>query len=129
MFINNFDDHQKGVYLYFAEKIAIIDGRFLNEEKAFLEEMSLLISSQIKPQKAEINELPVIFSTKRTRVSFLLEIIKVAYCDRDYAADEQELSEKIADAFGFAYNEYMDLVTWVAKYHVYLDEANQFMEN
>lgn len=127
MFVQNLNKEQQ-IALYKTTEILIsCDGEVTSEELEYLD----FLKKQMPPipeAKFEIATLQALLNTKQSKVSFMLELIAIAYADEDYHESEVHLISEIASVIGIDNHLLNKLESWVVKQTTLLSDAEELME-
>lgn len=133
MFLYKLNLEEKRAFLKLAREFIEVNGAISTEEEIFLkryfEEMGFDKDDPITPpREGEREVLLKSFSTMRSRVSVLLEIIGLGYANRAYCPQEQVFIQELADAFQISAQRLARLEHWVERLFGMLDEAESFWQ-
>lgn len=129
MFVANLSAGQQGVLLALAKEIMISDGVVSQEET----EMFEFLKNQCDPAASSISiegeNFYSIFTTTRSKVSLMLELISMAYSDNAYHEKESHLIKRTAASLSISPQLLEDMESWVKRQMILIKEAKIFMEN
>ena len=126
MFIENLTENEKAAFLGLAQKVIRADGVLAPKEELLLASWSSL--GVHSPMDGTVERLASIFSTRRSRVSALLELLGLAFADGKYRRTERTLGAEIAQALGFTESELIAMENWVIRQVALVEEAVGFWE-
>ena len=101
MFVQNLNERQQGVLLYYADEIMRADGKIHAEELLEMEELRKQVQSNVKAEEIGIEALPSLFKRRLSRASFMLELIGMGYASKTFDPAQAEIVHQIARAFDF----------------------------
>ncbi len=131
MFLSMLNEPQKGAFIKIAERFIDADGVIDMDE---IEMITLLeretgISPESEHSDEELSDLFAVFDTKKARAVVMLEILRLGHADNEYHAAESKFISTMADAFGIAGTEFMNMENWVVRRIALDNEARKkFME-
>jgi len=129
MFINNLNTEQQSALLKTTELLIHSDGIVAKEELAILDILKLQCNSNVELQTSfEIANLGSIFNNEKEKVSFLLELIAVAFIDDDYHEKEESFIDEIARIIGVKPKKLGALESWVIRQVDLSNSALKLME-
>lgn len=123
MFLALLNDDEKSAFVGLADHLITADDMVLGEEKqalaALKREMGL--AGTVAGDEQPVDELAAIFSSRRSRIAALLELLGLAYSDADFALNEESMIVVAAQEMGIDEAELALLEDWV-KEHIDLVE-------
>lgn len=130
MFVSNLNPEQQQVLLHYAQKIVHADGSVVCHEQDYLKVMKAQFSADTV-EALESNckfDLQKILPGKKSKISFLVELLGVAYADGNYHNTEKSIIVDLAKELNIETVELKCLTSWVQRQHHMLSEVNFFME-
>ena len=114
--------------LHYADKIIMVDGLTHPSETEHMEVLRRQVEPEVTPEAVGIEELPKLFSDRRSRVVFILEVTAMGHVDDDFDPDESMLIHEIAKALMIE-DELPIIRSWIARQLLLVKEANLLMED
>lgn len=127
MFVQNLNPEQQFALLKTAEVLISCDGEITEQETGYLNFLKNQMND-LAEGEFEIASLKGLFSTQKTKVSFLLELIALAHTDDEYHANEANLVTEVASLLEVDANLLDELEDWVVKQTTLLSQAEELME-
>jgi uncharacterized tellurite resistance protein B-like protein len=124
MFLNLLKPEEKAAYMTLAKRVISADSTIAKQEMILLEAMKkeLDLSStepvQFLPDSVSIQELCNMFSSSKSKVSALMELIGVGFVDGKFAHEEKEIIYQIAEAMGISKEETTMYIDWAKRVYV-----------
>jgi tellurite resistance protein len=126
MFLNLFSPKEKAGFLALSKQMILSDELIAESEvvkyKASKYEMEILEEMTQEELKNEIEQLPKdfleitkIFTTQRSKIAVLVELVALAFADGKFVAQEKNLIFQIAENFGFSRQETQGYIEWALK--------------
>lgn len=129
MFIQHLSNDQQAALFCFAKKIIAVDGHIDEKEEVMLEAIRAQCNDNVNfDLSIDLGSLIGLFEYKHQKVSFMLELIGVAYADEDYQESEKTIIAHLAEAFEIPSTLLEDMESWVRRQMILVKEANLFME-
>lgn len=129
MFLNNLDMQQQAAFLETAKLLIEADTIISNSETELLKSLKLQCDEALTPiDNFEVSSLNRILNTNKEKVSFLLELIAVAFIDGDYHEREESFIDEVARIIGISSKKLGALESWVIRQTALSTEALTFME-
>jgi len=128
MFLAMLDPEEKQAFAVLAQRLVAADEVF---EAAELRALDILwaemgIESPEVDRRDE-SELVAVFGSRRSKVVALLELLGLAYADRDFCLDEESMITAVAHEMGLDAAELARLDRWVSDHRRHLDAALELM--
>lgn len=133
MYLTKLSEREKELFLNLANAVVLADGQVVEQELSSLNYYSREMNFPYC-MKNEISNLDEILnelrekSTDEIKRVFLLELLALAFADKDYAEAEEEILKKICAAFGFSNSVYFKTLYLVVDYLSDLDKMGKFIE-
>jgi len=127
MFVQNLNPEQQFALLKTAETLIACDGEITEQETEYLDFLQSQMDG-LTEGNFEVTSLKGLFSTQKTKVSFLLELIALAHTDNEYHANEANLVTEVASLLEVDANLLDELEDWVVKQTTLLSQAEELME-
>lgn len=129
MFLNNLTMQQQAALLETAKLLIEADNIILKSETELFESLkSQCDLNLVCFENFELSMLVNMFDTNQQKVSFLLELIAVAFIDNEYHEKEESLVDKVAHLIGIKTKMLGALESWVIRQTDLNTEALRFME-
>lgn len=103
MFLHMFSKEEKTAFLQLAYQLAIADGHEAAEELGMLEECAREMGFDGLPElklDADLDALLDVFQAPESRRALLLELLRLAHADENYAEFERLVIDRVALDFG-----------------------------
>jgi hypothetical protein len=114
MFLNLLDSNEKLAFAELAERMIESDGIVVGREASALAalkaEMGVAGESQ---DNRGVEELAAVFSSRRSKVAALLELIGLGYSDTSFSVTERSLVSEAAQAMKVSGRELFGIESWV----------------
>jgi uncharacterized tellurite resistance protein B-like protein len=127
MFVQNLNPEQQFALLKTAETLISCDGEVTEQEIEYLDFLRSQMDG-LTEGDFEVASLKDLFSTQKSKVSFLLELIAIAHTDNEYHANEANLITEVANLLEVNANLLGELEDWVVKQTTLLSQAEELME-
>lgn len=127
MFVSNLNKEQQGLLLGLSKMLINADGIVTEEEKLLLDMMKKQCASEVDVLENPLAKIDEISFSYKEKVSFLLEIVGVAYIDSEYQEEEKKLIKTISDKLKISYVLLEDIESWVKRQCIMMQEANTMM--
>lgn len=129
MFIENLSSNsQKEAFLSLAQALVSVDGKSQGAEMSLLNELGrqlpgikanvksvAAILAAVKEKKGTgIKNAAKTFSSRKEKVSVMLELLGIAIIDNKFQPRERQLIAKVAEAFGFSEVEMTQFESWIS---------------
>lgn len=129
MFLNNLNNQQQAALLHTAKVLIEADHIILSSETDLFESLRVQCNANLEHiENFEISMLRNMFDTNQEKVSFLLELIAIAFIDDEYHEKEESLIDEIARLIGINAKKLGALESWVIRQTDLNNEALRFME-
>lgn len=129
MFLNNLNKKQQAALLDTAKILIEADHIILNSETDLFESLRAQCENDlVSIENFEISMLRNMFDTNKQKVSFLLELIAIAFIDDEYHEKEESLIDEIARLIGINSKKLGALESWVIRQTDLNTEALRLME-
>jgi hypothetical protein len=128
MFLTMLNEAEKRAFAVLAQRLVAADEVLRSEELQALETLWAEMGIASPPADGrDESELAAAFETRRSRVVALLELLGLAYSDRDFCLDEESMITAVAHEMGLDAAELDRLDRWVADHLRRLDDAFALM--
>ena len=128
MFLTMLNEAEKRAFAVLAQRLVAADEVLRSEELLALETLWAEMGIGSPPADGrDESELAAAFETRRSRVVALLELLGLAYSDRDFCLDEASMITTVAHEMGLDAAELDRLDRWVADHVRHLDDAFALM--
>lgn len=129
MFLNNLNNQQQAALLNTAKILIEADNIILGSESELFGYLRAQCDSELEHiENFEISMLTNMFETTQQKVSFLLELIAIAFIDDEYHEKEESLVDEIARLIGINTKKLGALESWVIRQTDLNTEALRLME-
>ena len=107
MFLNNLSQTEKKAFLTLAKEFILVDGVFSPEEEGLVSIMKgeMGIEEGFPEGEKTRKELLSLFTSKRSRISAIMEMEGLGYANMEYHVQEKVFIKEMADAFGLSADE------------------------
>ena len=125
MFLHELNGEQRRAFLVLARQVIDADRRLAIQEVERLDR--LYTEAGVEAEHADapsaVGDLPQIFSTDRSRVVVLLDLLLVAYADGTLHAREIEALHHLAARLQVDAGTWEGALDWAQRYHQLVEEA------
>lgn len=128
MFVDHLNRTQQAALLHYAERIMAVDGSTHPRENEHLAVLQRQVEPEVVPEAIAIEVLPTLFTDRRSKVAFFMEVTAMGYVDDDFDPDESRLLHEIARALMIE-DEMPVFRSWVTRQLLLAKEANLLMED
>ena len=127
MFLNNLSETEKKAFLTLAKEFILVDGKLSPEEEDLVKIMKaeMGIDAGFPAGEKSRIELFSLFSSKKSRISALIEMEGLGYANMEYHIQEKEFIKEMADSFGISTDELDTIDEWVVRQVALLYEAHE----
>ena len=126
MFINNLNEEQKSAVVVLMHRVAQADGRIDVAETQMLNEVVAGLGVTDADNKLSTSELVTRFTTQKSKVSALLELLAMAHADGEFVATEHHYIREVASEMDVSDLELAIYNSWVIRQVSLLHEAEEF---
>lgn len=127
MFVQNLNTEQQGVLLSLAEEVVKADGNLHELQMGMIAILREQTDKEVSPNTINIQDLASIFPKKREKYSLMLELIAVAYANKEYHENEKKLITEYAQALSINQEKLDILEQWVQKQIALVKEAEDLL--
>jgi len=129
MFLSSLTNEQKRTFFCLAHDIVVSDGELTISEQVMMEEMrrEMNLDPELEAQYLPLEGVEQIFSTKRSRSTVLISLIRLAYADGAFEIEEQFLMRELCTLFEITDEGLLRMDNWVRRLIALEREANGFM--
>jgi hypothetical protein len=129
MFLTMLNDNEKRDFALLAEKMIAVDGIVVGREAAtlaaFKGEMGL--SSGPGAEAKSLEELASSFTSRRSKIVALLELIGLGYSDTSFTVTERSLVFAVARAMDIEASTLVELEAWVQQHVRLIRQAMELL--
>ena len=128
MFLTMLNETEQQAFATLAQRLVAADEVLTSEEVQALDALWREMGFE-RPVADERDEsaLAAVFGTRRSRVVALLELLGLAYADRDFSLDEESMITTVAHEMGIDAVDLDRLDRWVEAHVRHLDSALALM--
>ncbi len=124
MFLNLLDRDEKHAFALLAEKMIQQDGIVVGREAAAVAALRAEMGvAQADRADRSVKELAATFSSRRSKIAALLELIGLGYSDTSFSVGERSLAAQVAREMDVADDEVEKLEAWVQRHVALIREA------
>lgn len=133
MFLERLTEREKGLFMNLANIVARADGKVVDSECISLNYYAREMETSYEPNN-EINNVDIVLAelnetcNDETKRIFALELLALAFVDKEYNEAEEELMKKICGSFGIGNKDYYKLLYMVIDYVNDLTKMSNFIE-
>ena len=129
MFIQNLNKRQQSVLLHYADAVMRADNMIDSSELVAMEVLRKQAHSSVEPEELPIENLGDVFVNRIGRVSFLLELVGMAYVNDDFDPRQSALIEQIAGALDLLHDGTLKTVNqWIRSQFSLMKSAQDLMQ-
>jgi hypothetical protein len=129
VFLNMLESDEKKAFAELASRMIEADGIVVGREAAALAALKAEMGVADATDERSADELAAVFSTRRSKVVALLELIGLGYSDTAFSVTEQSLVTEVATAMGVTEGELSRLQSWVQEHVDLVQRALVFMRD
>ncbi len=116
MFLNLLDNDEKRAFAELAEKMIEADGLVIGREAAALAALKAEMGVSGGGDGRSVEALAGVFTSWRSKVAALLELIGLGYTDVNYSVNEKSMVDVVADQMGLTKDELAEVEAWVREH-------------
>ncbi|MDX2435760.1 MAG: hypothetical protein QNL88_01810 [Acidobacteriota bacterium] len=116
MFLNLLDDDEKRAFAELAEKMIEADGLVIGREAAALAALKAEMGVSDGGDGRSVEALAGVFTSWRSKVAALLELIGLGYTDVNYSVNEKSMVDVVAGQMGLTKDELAEVEAWVREH-------------
>jgi len=128
VFVANLTRDQQQVLLNLAHHFMFVDGHGDDRELAVIEHIKSQCHGPLTPNAVEMTELAKLFSSNKSKVSLMLELLVLTLADENYHANEKYLLDEVAAKLSIDANQFDKLKIWAQRHLVLSQEADNLMK-
>lgn len=129
MWLSSLSDEQRQALMGLAHNVVVSDGLLDPNEEGMLndfrQEMGLSNTDEL--EYLELEGIGEVFSSRRSRVVALLNLLKLSYADGAFEIEEECLLKEISRTFAIEDDEFLLLDNWVRRLNTLEEEAQTFI--
>ncbi len=128
MYIEELSHEERGAFMKLARLVLYADGIIAKEEVEFFEHLKLVtgVNETLVQHDDNPADLVTAFTSRKSRVAAMLQLMAMGFVDGNYDATEQTLCRAIGEAMGFDETELTAFESWVVRQTMLLQEAQSF---
>ena len=131
MFLHDLSPEQRRAFLVLARQVIDADRRLAIQEVERLDR--LYVEAGVPAEMADapwaVGDLNLLFSSNRSRVVVVLDLLLVAYADGKLDPRETQAVRDVAARLGVDAATWEDALDWARRYQALLDEADHLGKN
>ncbi len=116
MFLNLLDNDEKRAFAELAEKMIEADGLVIGREAAALAALKAEMGVSDGGDGRSVEALAGVFTSWRSKVAALLELIGLGYTDVNYSVNEKSMVDVVAGQMGLTKDELAEVEAWVREH-------------
>ena len=117
MYLNLLDDDEKRAFAELAEKMIEADGLVIGREASSLAALKAEMGmSDAGGGGRTVDELAGVFSSRRSKVAALLELIGLGYSDTAFSVSEESLVNTVANRMAIGPDDLHQIEDWVKEH-------------
>jgi len=123
MWLSSLSVEQRQALLGLAYNVIVSDGLLDPNEEGMLDEFKreMDLSPESEVEYLELSGIENVFSTRKSRVIALLNLLRLSYADGAFEVEEECLLKEISRTFEVPESEFLLLDNWVRR-HLALEE-------
>ena len=123
MWLSSLSVEQRQALLGLAYNVIVSDGLLDPNEEGMLDEFKreMDLSPESEVEYLELSGIEDVFSTRKSRVIALLNLLRLSYADGAFEVEEECLLKEISRTFAIAEGEFLLIDNWVRR-HLALEE-------
>ncbi|MDX2306206.1 MAG: hypothetical protein NW226_25580 [Microscillaceae bacterium] len=121
MFLNLLKPEEKSAFLTLAKRVIAADQVIASKEMVMLESMKKeleITDEQIEELEDDLPSLCSKFSSSKSKVSALMELIGIGFVDGQFVHEEQDVIYEIAQHMGISKEETTMYVDWARRVYI-----------
>lgn len=118
MFLNLLKPEEKSAFLTLAKKVIAADSVIADKEMILLESMKKemeISDDELENLEEDIESLCAYFSSSKSKVSALMELIGIGFVDGNFVHEEQEVIYQIASFMDISKEETTMYIDWARR--------------
>ncbi len=122
---------ERRAFFGLAKYLVRADGKIADEEVRALRQIETeagMSSDEVAPTDGSDARVLAVLRGKKARAATLLELIGLAYADREYHPTENAMIKSVASGLGVTDNELLQMENWVLRQMALATEAERFFE-
>jgi uncharacterized tellurite resistance protein B-like protein len=129
MWLNALNDEQREALLGLAHNVIVSDGLLDPNEEGMIDEFKreMELHPTTGTDYLEIDGVEQTFSTRRSRLIVILNLLRLSYADGAFEIEEECLLKQISRLFEISAEEFLLLDNWVRRLLALEDEARRMM--
>lgn len=131
MFIHMLTPDERRAFFGLAKQLIAADGKIADEELHALRHIELeagMSADEVAPTDGADPRVIAALKGKKARAATLLELLGLAYADREYHPKENAMIKSVAAALDVTDNELLQMENWVLRQMALATEAERFFE-
>ncbi len=131
MWLSALQPEQRKALLGLAHNVIVSDGLLDPNEEGMLDQFKreMDLHPSVEADYLELDGIEQIFSSRKSRVIALLNLIRLSYADGAFEIEEECLLKEISRTFEMSDDEFMLLDNWVRRLLALEDEARSLMSS
>lgn len=128
MFLSMLDNDQQRAFAVLANRMVAADGTVNVEEREALRRLRAelrVTDSDLEDRDESV--LAAVFDSRRAKVVALLELLGLAYSDREFHLDEQSMITAVAHEMAISADDLGRLNRWVQEHVRHIESAFELM--
>lgn len=128
MFLRDFNENQQKLFLGLARQLIEADNVISDQEKMLIASLSNEMGQQELIRNPSDDVLKEFFPDKISRVAVMLELVGLAACDGQFAAEEDVIIKRVQKIFDISDDQVKSYQNWVKKLYQTYGEAATFFK-
>jgi len=128
MFLKDFNEYQQKLFLGLARELIEADNVISEQEKTLIAALSSEMGQQELIRNPSDDVLKEFFPDRISRVSVMLELVGLATCDGQFAAEEDAIIKRVQRIFEISDDQVNAYQNWVKKLFQTYGEAAAFFK-
>lgn len=131
MWLASLSDDQRHALMGLAHNVVVSDGLLDPNEEGMLNDFrrEMELSGTEEFEYLELEGIADIFTTRRSRIVALLNLLKLSYADGAFEIEEECLLKEISRTFALGDDEFLLLDNWVRRLNTLEEEAQTLMSD
>lgn len=117
MFLQEFDKTQKEAFICLGHNVVVADGDLTPDEQVMMNNLKreIGLETSFDPHYITLDGINEIFTTHRSRVAVLINLVRLGYADGAFEVEEQMLVEQVCKHLEIGDEEFSRIENWVRR--------------
>jgi len=117
MFLHELDTAQKEAFICLGHNVVVADGDLTPDEQLMMDTLKreIGLEKSFDPHYIPLDGINEIFTTRRSRIAVLINLIRLGYADGAFEVEEQMLVEQVCQSLEITNEEFTRIENWVRR--------------